>query len=42
MNAYVMAIPFFHNTLISTLLYLVLLKVIFDTVLNKNNLLKKI
>ena len=42
MNAYVMAIPFFHNTLISTLLYLILLKVIFDTVLNKNNLLKKI
>ena len=41
-NAYVMAIPFFHNTLISTLLYLFLIKVISETILNKNNLLEKI
>ena len=41
-NAYVMAVPFFHNTLISTLLYLFLIKVISETILNKNNLLEKI
>ena len=30
LNSYVMAIPFFHNTLISTFLYLVVLKLLFD------------
>ena len=29
-QSYVLAIPFFHNTLISTLLYLLILKLIFD------------
>ena len=29
-QSYVMAIPFFHNTLISTLLYLVVLKLLFN------------
>ena len=30
LQSYVLAIPFFHNTLISTLLYLVLLKLLFN------------
>ena len=30
LKSYVFAIPFFHNTLISTFLYLVLLKLLFD------------
>jgi len=29
-QSYILAIPFFHNTLISTLLYLLILKLIFD------------
>ena len=29
-QSYVLAIPFFHNTLVSTLLYLLILKLIFD------------
>ena len=35
MHSYVLAIPFYHNTLLSTLLYLFLIKVIFELVLNK-------
>ena len=34
-HSYVLAIPFYHNTLLSTLLYLFLIKVIFELVLNK-------
>ena len=30
LQSYILAIPFFHNTLISTFLYLTLLKIIFD------------
>jgi len=30
LKSYTLAVPFFHNTLISTLLYLILLKLIFD------------
>jgi len=35
MQSYVMAIPFFHNTLISTFLYLLLLKLVFDLGIRK-------
>ena len=35
LQSYVMAIPFFHNTLISTFLYLTLLKLIFNFVINR-------
>jgi hypothetical protein len=35
MQSYVMAIPFFHNTLISTFLYLLLFKLIFDLAIRK-------
>jgi len=31
-----MAIPFFHNTLISTFLYLILIKLLFDLAVKKN------
>ncbi len=34
-NAYIFAIPFFHNTLISTFLYLFLFKIIFEFLLYK-------
>ena len=34
-NAYILAIPFFHNTLISTFLYLFLFKIIFEFLLYK-------
>ena len=34
-QSYVMAIPFFHNTLISTLLYLVVLKLLFNFIVIK-------
>ena len=34
-NSYILAIPFFHNTLLSTLTYLFLLKIIFDFSLKK-------
>ena len=37
-NSYVLAIPFFHNTLISTLVYLVLIKLLFDYVFEKKSL----
>ena len=39
LQSYVLAIPFFHNTLISTLLYLIVLKLLFD--LGKKNRLFK-
>ena len=35
LKSYVLAIPFFHNTLISTFLYLILLKLMFDFVIRK-------
>ena len=35
MQSYVYAIPFFHNTLISTFLYLILLKLLFDFIIRK-------
>ena len=35
MQSYVMAIPFFQNTLISTFLYLLLFKLLFDLVVKK-------
>ena len=30
LSCYILAIPFFHNTLLSTLLYLVIIKLVFD------------
>ena len=39
-NSYILAIPFFHNTLISTLLYLLLLKVLFEFFINKKKAAK--
>ena len=38
LNSYVLAIPFFHNTLISTFLYLMFLKVLFEFFVNKKNI----
>ena len=35
LQSYVLAIPFFHNTLISTLLYLVVLKLLFNFIVRK-------
>ena len=35
LQSYVMAIPFFHNTLISTFLYLILIKLLFDLAVKK-------
>ena len=35
LQSYVFAIPFFHNTLISTFLYLILLKLLFDFITRK-------
>ena len=35
LQSYVLAIPFFHNTLISTLLYLVVLKLLFNFIVKK-------
>ena len=40
MSSYVLAIPFFHNTLISTFLYLLLLKVLFEFFINKERKIK--
>ena len=37
LQSYVMAIPFFHNTLISTFLYLIVLKLLFDLVIKKTS-----
>ena len=38
--SYVLAIPFFHNTLISTFLYLILFKLLFDYLLSKEKIIK--
>ena len=35
LQSYVLAIPFFHNTLISTLIYLVVLKLLFNFIVKK-------
>ena len=35
LQSYILAIPFFHNTLISTFLYLLLFKLIFDLAIRK-------
>ena len=35
LQSYTLAIPFFHNTLISTFLYLILLKLLFDFIISK-------
>ena len=35
LQSYILAIPFFHNTLISTFLYLILLKLLFDFIIRK-------
>ena len=35
LQSYVMAIPFFHNTLISTFVYLIVLKLLFDLAVKK-------
>ena len=35
LQSYVFAIPFFHNTLISTFLYLILLKLLFDFIIRR-------
>ena len=35
LQSYVLALPFFHNTLISTFLYLMVLKLLFDLVIKK-------
>ena len=35
LQSYVLALPFFHNTLISTFLYLIVLKLIFDLAIQK-------
>ena len=37
LQSYVLAIPFFHNTLISTFLYLIVLKLIFDLAIKKTS-----
>ena len=38
LQSYVLAIPFFHNTLISTFLYLILLKLLFDFIISKKTI----
>ena len=40
MSSYTLAIPFFHNTLISTFLYLFLFKILFEFIINKKKILK--
>ena len=40
LSSYVLAIPFFHNTMISTLLYLLLIKVLFEFFINKKRMTK--
>ena len=37
LQSYTLAIPFFHNTLISTFLYLIVLKLLFDLVIKKTS-----
>ena len=39
-NSYTLAVPFFQNTLISTVLYLFLFKILFEFIINKKKLLK--
>ena len=34
-QSYIMALPFFHNTLISTFIYLILLKLLFELAIKK-------
>ena len=41
MSSYILAIPFFHNTLISTFLYLLIIKVIFNYAFNKEKIIKQ-
>ena len=36
LQSYILAIPFFHNTLLSTFLYLILLKLLFNLFVKKN------
>ena len=38
LQSYTLAIPFFHNTLISTFLYLILLKLLFDFIISKKTI----
>ncbi len=38
LQSYIMAIPFFHNTLISTFLYLIIFKLFFDFLLGRKKL----
>ena len=40
LSSYILAIPFFHNTLISTLLYLFLFKILFELFINKKRIIK--
>jgi hypothetical protein len=42
MQSYVMAIPFFHNTLVSTLVYLIAFKLLFDFAIRKKILVNLI
>ena len=41
-NSYFLAIPFFHNTLISTLFYLFLIRIVFNWIFFKKGLLGKV
>ena len=40
MSSYILAIPFFQNTLVSTFLYLFLFKIFFEFIVNKKKILK--
>lgn len=40
LTSYVLAIPFFHNTLISTFLYLILFKLLFEYFLSKEKIIE--
>ena len=40
LTSYVLAIPFFHNTLISTFLYLILFKLLFEYFISKKKIIK--
>ena len=42
LNSYVLAIPFFHNTLISTFLYLFLFKALLEFFVNKKKIIKNL
>ena len=42
LNSYALAIPFFHNTLISTFLYLMFIKVLFEFFINKKSTFKSL